>query len=610
MVKISILENVLNLLLLKMTNRSKRIQLMVLLCQTIGVCNINSIPTIASSHGTAGCVITIFLLYLFLGIPLFYMESIIGQFTGRDCIDVWRIRPGLSYTGYILILWQVLILFYNHTFVSFSVHYFLISFENPIPYYQCGPWSTRNCNILIRNYTITEDCVRHRRQANYCDSIYQTFPEYQYWRNYVLQHNKAKFYIAWRVCLASGLVCAFLYISCFKRKQSLNWFVNCLPIYPILSYIPVMMGSMVQKGLVVKFEEALDLDFTDYAKKFRFSNVVQQIVYNLGLGSGLTFNFTSTVSFRSNCFSNSVVSVVISAVFSILVICTNAMMTCPYAYQHSTSSGSVIKMQMSMVFEKVPRLLSEYDHKLYWLILVYSCYVVVSLCTSMLVFYNLLEMVAARNEIVASYPGLTCLVAVIVLFLVSIPLLSKIGVTYAIAFRRYISLVSTFVTMIECIVFVMSYGVHKFSEDVHFMLGIQPSIYMRTTWVLASGILAYSFCSECIYYYKSYPKSVNINIDIYGQYILCSMCGIIVFGCAGKLLVALCKRRFSSMFRLDPSWGPKSDILQRSRAMFSAQAMTKEYMYRQYHLQAGILTRQKNSNKRTVFEFEEQRFSM
>lgn len=41
---------------------------------------------------------------------------------------------------------------------------------------------------------------------------------------------------------------------------------------------------------------------------------------------------------------------------------------------------------------------------------------------------------------------------------------------------------------------------------------------------------------------------------------------------------------------------PAQQLLQRSRAMFSAQAMTKEYLYRQYHLQAGILARQKRAN--------------
>ncbi|OWR40604.1 hypothetical protein KGM_206134 [Danaus plexippus plexippus] len=66
-----------------------------------------------------------------------------------------------------------------------------------------------------------------------------------------------------------------------------------------------------------------------------------------------------------------------------------------------------------------------------------------------------------------------------------------------------------------------------------------------------------------------------------------------------RLVIAAIKRRFREFIALDKTWGPKDEILQRSRGMFSAQAMTKEYIYRQYHLQAGILHRQRRSNIRS-----------
>lgn len=571
---------------------SRKLYIMVLICLFTGISNFSSIPSNALNQGTVGYSAFLTIFYIVMGIPLLYMESVVGQFTTRDCIDVWRIRPCLSYVGYMVIAWQVTVLICNHIITSFLLHYFLTSFENPIPFYTCGPWSSKFCNSLATNYTVNQDCIKYQHLFPYCDNLYKTFPEYQYWKyNLVRGSEKAGFSIAWKVCLASGLICFILYISCFKRFKSLKWFVNIFTFYPMMTLIVLLMGSMRQKGLVIKYEEALDLNFANF-KHFRLSNIVHQVVFNLNIGSGILFTLASSTSFRSPCFSDIVIAVVFCTVFSLTCIYTIAMMTCPYAFEYGVTPVALIKTPMTLNFEKIPRLLYQYEDKTFYLIIVYSCNSVLGMCTNVMYFFNLLEITLRRFSKLKNYPGLTAICAVIFLFLITIPLLSYNGMNIvAYSFRRYLSLVPTFFAIIECSVFLVWYGINKFTEDIHFMVGIRPKLIIKVSWIFSIIILIYSFGTE-IYY-----QMMAQTFLIYVTYILLFFTGLIILIFIIRILVAACRNKTVQYLSLDPSWGPNNELLQRSRAMFSAQAMTKEYIYRQYSLHASIMARQNNANK-------------
>lgn len=576
---------------------SRKIYIMALICQCIGISNVNSTPNNAMIQGTLGYTILFAVFCIFLGIPVLYMESIVGQFTTRDCIDVWKIRPCLSFIGYVLVMWQACFIIYNHTVTSFFLHYFLISFENPVPYYTCGSWSTKYCKSLANNYTVNQDCVKYQHLLPYCEDLYETFPEYQYWRLNLLKPNsEAGYHITWRVCLASALISFVTFLSCFKRHKSLKWVVSIFVIYPVIALSVLLMGSMRQKGLVAKYDESLDLDFQEFERKFRLSSVIIQVVHNLNIGSGLMFTLASSASFRSPCFSDVVISVVFSTTFTVLYILTVAMMTCPYAYEYGIQPVTLIKTPMSFSFEKIPRLLHQYQNKTLFLVTVFSCNFVLGLCTSVTYHFNFVEIILKRSPKLAKYPGLTTFSVVIIIFLITIPLLSHYGINFiAFGFRRYFTALTTFIAILECFVFIIWYGIHKFSEDVHFMLGVKQKSYIKIVWVLSLIFMIYSFGCELYY------QIVNPAAFIFVTYGLLSFVGIILLLFVVGLLVAGCRKKFRRFVSLDATWGANDEILQRSRAMFSAQAMTKEYIYRQYHLQAGILKRQQTSNKRVCY---------
>lgn len=582
--------------------RDRKVYIAVLICQTIGLTTSITLPTTAISKGVLGNLIVFTATYIVIGIPLLYLEMVISQFTQRNCLNVWQVRPCLSHVGYVLVGYQCLIVLFNHIIVSFVLHYLTVTFEHPVPYSVCGPWADEYCNSVTTNYTVNENCLKniYASRYRYCQDLAKTFPEYQYMR-YKLLATQDGFNIVWRVIPSSGVVCILTYIGCFKRQESLKYFVWFLLVFPFAGYFVFLIGSMLQKGVVVIYLDAIDANFEDFTKQIRITQSAAQAIYALSIGSGATLTLAGNSNFRTPCYSNAIIAVFLCAVFTILAVCTKAMMLCPYAYELSQRPRSAAVGNLTLLLERVPRLLTFYDEPTLWLVIIYSSNAVLGMRTSIILFYNIQEVISSRSQTVAQYPGLFCFIGVFILFFATIPFFSTIGLFWlSNAFRRYLNLVSILAAVLEMLVFVVWYGIDRLSEDVYFMQGVQPSTFMKIVWLTSPLILIYIFAQE--FYYRhicNKPHNLEDNVG----YILFM---VIVLGTVAvtiaKLVYAACRKRLKQCLGLDPSWQPPSELLVRSRAMFTRQAMTKEYLYRQYHLQAGINARQRRSNARAPLE--------
>lgn len=566
---------------------------LVLLLRTFGLnVSINQ-PHDALRYGTTGYAILYFIVYIFVGIPIVYLELIIGQFTSRDCLDVWKIRKCLSHIGYFLFVWQIINYIFNHLAVTFVTHYFLISFENPGPYYVCDWWSVESCGILTRNYTLNKQCFRLKHSdLQMCQELYTTMPEYQYFR-YNILGSWNYLGISWRLSLASIFTCMFLFISCFKRLQSLKCFLYLIIIYPIIGYIVFMIGTLRQKGIVSKFIESIDFSFHVFLLEYKPIRVITQVVFSVGAGTGVLINLSSNADFRLPCFTNAVVIVLVAATFNLLTVFASSIMTCPFAKEYGVAPRTILRLPISFIFEMVPIMISEYENKSFYNVLFFSCQTALGLTSSVVLTFSLTQTIINRYPRVCKYPSLLCLVWILITFLSTMPLLGHFGYVVVMRAFAYTHSLSIFFVILEYIVFIWWYGFNRLQQDVHFMLGTPPKTYIKICWVLSCFILMFAFFRDI---HLSIKKATMI--DLLGSGIVVVFLVTMILVIFTRLIIAIARGHFKENMRLDPKWGPKSELLIRSRAMFTAHAMTKEYIYRKYQLQAGIAARQMTANVR------------
>lgn len=132
------------------------------------------------------------------------------------------------------------------------------------------------------------------------------------------------------------------------------------------------------------------------------------------------------------------------------------------------------------------------------------------------------------------------------------------------------------------------YGVTQFTDDMHFMLGFRASAYWQTMWIFAPVLFALALIESIFAFLKDPDNdSVWAWIQIMQWIILFVPFALLVLG---VILFCLKRERIKcdKLFIPSNTWGPIDPILKKSRGMFTAHSMTKEYMYRQNRLKTKI----------------------
>ncbi|KAG3256480.1 orphan sodium- and chloride-dependent neurotransmitter transporter NTT5-like, transcript variant X6 [Ictidomys tridecemlineatus] len=147
------------------TKRTKNI--LTHLAFSLGLGSMWRFPYLCQQNGGGSFILMYLLMLLFFGIPLLYMEMIIGRWLRVDIIQVWKqLVPWLGGMGYTSILVCMLMSLYNSAVLSWSLYYLANSFDHPLPWDYCP---------LVKNISVTDF------------SCLQTVPHQYFWYHTTLE---------------------------------------------------------------------------------------------------------------------------------------------------------------------------------------------------------------------------------------------------------------------------------------------------------------------------------------------------------------------------------------------------------------------------------------
>jgi hypothetical protein len=96
------------------------------------------------------------------GLPLFYLELIIGQFSSSSPLSVWRLSPLFKGVGWGMIIVSAVVAFYYNIIITWVLYFLGMSFAKVLPWATCdNAWNTEQCydRTLNDNETIA-DAIR------------------------------------------------------------------------------------------------------------------------------------------------------------------------------------------------------------------------------------------------------------------------------------------------------------------------------------------------------------------------------------------------------------------------------------------------------------------
>lgn len=490
---------------------SKTEFILTLIGSAVGLGNIWRFPFLCFNNGGAAFLIPYLLCLLFLGLPLFGFELMLGQFASLGHLKIWRFNPLFKGVGFGMqgFLW-ILSLYYN-VIICWAFYFLFAAMTTVPPWTNCeNEWNTITCiegkDLKFLNSNITEmrRVLSERGMQN--ESEFSAPTEEFFYRE-VLKRSDGIDQpdgIIWQLALCLLLVWVIIFLVLLRGVSSLgksSYFATLFPYAMLLAFL--IRGATLEGAYDgVQYYMNPSNNWGRLADKQTWSDAATQIFFSLNIGSGGLISFASYNKFHNNALRDSVIVPIINcltsifagfAIFTVLGFMSN---------QKGVPIDQVAIGGPGLVFIVYPEGLSQMPAPTVWAVLFFLMMVVLGFSSS----FSIVEgvFIAATDEFPrifgpenpnnkrnnTIFRGVSC----IIFYLISLPMVTRGGFWLFDIVQDYHG---GFPLIILCVFEIMSvmwvYGYKRFMEDVLLMMGWRYKYrdfgYHIACWIFLSPAL-------------------------------------------------------------------------------------------------------------------------
>ncbi|GAB1291081.1 Sodium- and chloride-dependent taurine transporter [Apodemus speciosus] len=441
----------------------------------VGLGNVWRFPYLCYKNGGGAFLIPYFIFLFGSGLPVFFLEVIIGQYTSEGGITCWeKICPLFSGIGYASIVIVSLLNVYYIVILAWATYYLFHSFQKDLPWAHCNhSWNTPQC---------MEDTLR-RNESHWVSlsAVNFTSPVIEFWERNVLS-------------LSSGI----------DDPGSLKWdLALCLLLVWLVCFFCIWKGVR-STGKVVYFTAT-----------FPFAMLLVLLVRGLtlpGAGEGIKFYLYPDISRLEDpqvdcmllgCLNSGTSFVSGFAIFSILGF---------MAQEQGVDIADVAESGPGLAFIAYPKAVTMMPLPTFWSILFFIMLLLLGLdsqfvevegqITSLVDLYPSFLRKGYRREI---FIAILCSIS----YLLGLTMVTEGGMYVFQLFDYYAAsgVCLLWVAFFECFVIAWIYGGDNLYDGIEDMIGYRPGPWMKYSWAVITPAL----CVGCFIFslVKYVPLTYN-----------------------------------------------------------------------------------------------------
>ncbi|XP_059200264.1 sodium- and chloride-dependent GABA transporter 2-like [Centropristis striata] len=486
---------------------NKREFILAVVGEIVGLGNVWRFPYLCFKNGGGVFLIPYVLILFTCGIPIFFLEVSLGQFTRQGGITCWRkmcpLFEGLGYGNQMISLYTVM---YYIVIMAWDFLYLFSSFHTVLPWASCNnTWNTENCTDVGKNDS------DHGHNKNATSSVEE------FWQRRILGLSggiEEMGSMRWDLAgclLLSWIICYFCIWKGVKTSGKVTYFTSTFP-YLMLTVLLIRGLTLPRAVNGIRFYISPDL--TRLTDPQVWMDAGNQILFSYCVCTGTLSALGSYNKYNNNCYKdtfalcilNSLTSLVAGfAVFSVLGF---------MSYELGVDISTVAESGPGLAFIAYPRAVTMMPLPQLWAALFFIMIIFLGVDSE---FVFLEGLVTSISDLYPSFffsghrRKLLLLVICGVSFVIGLFMVTEGGLYVFLLFDYYaasgIPIMSLVIFESICVGWI--FGADRYYDKIKEMIGYYPSLYMKCCWKfftpsICVGILLFSLAKFTPLKYNTY----------------------------------------------------------------------------------------------------------
>uniref|UniRef100_A0A1I8IG25 Transporter n=1 Tax=Macrostomum lignano TaxID=282301 RepID=A0A1I8IG25_9PLAT len=410
----------------------------------VGFGSIWRFPYLCYKNGGGAFLIPYIVFMTICGVPLFFLELAIGQFSGASPLALWDICPLFKGVGWGMIIISGLVCIYYNIILTWVIYYLVLSFAARVPWDSCdNDFNTCNCTETrieehLRN--LTEQLMPNFTwPANpRCNSStplhvnYSQTSSNEFWRYSVLKQSDGidnLGSIHWGLLLS--LIGAWLLIfACLcKGVKSVGKVVYVTATSPYLFLAILMVRNCMLPGSWEGIRFYITPVWSKLANLEIWHEAALQVFFALGPAWGGLITMSSFNKFKNNCYRDAIVVPIVNCLTSIFGGFVIFAVVGFMAHKTGKEVSDVVDKGPGLVFVAYPEAIAQMPVAPLWAILFFLMLITIGLDSQFGMFETMTssfvdEFPRYLRKYKTPFVGLMCMVE----FLLGLPLITQGGI--------------------------------------------------------------------------------------------------------------------------------------------------------------------------------------
>ncbi|XP_011158501.1 sodium-dependent nutrient amino acid transporter 1 [Solenopsis invicta] len=472
--------------------------LMSCIAVSVGFGNIWRFPFTAYENGGGAFLIPYVILLFLVGKPFYFLEMIIGQFSGSSSVKVWSMSPGFVGVGWAQFCSTIALATYYSSLMALTLYYLIASFSAELPWATCLKEWGDTCldSSTKRNHSANSTAEGSMYFLdNYLNGSGKLQSSAELYFSRVVLHEKENIddgigWPNWKLTLCLLGSWAAVCIVLFQGVKSSGRFSYFLAIFPYLVLISLLGRAVTLDGSIDGILYFITPKWSKLLEPTVWYAAVTQCFFSLSVCFGSIITYSSHNDFKHNIYRDVIIITSLDTVTSMVAGCTIFGILGNLAYELGVEDISkVVKGGAGLAFVSYPDAIAKLNFlpQLFAVLFFFMMFVLgvgsaVGMTTGIITVINEQFPKLKTWQIVVP----TCLFGFL------------IGTVYVTPGGQFIlTLVDYYGT--SFVVFILAsfemtgviwiYGLENFLDDFEFMLDRKPSIYWRICWFIVTPLI-------------------------------------------------------------------------------------------------------------------------